>query len=234
MDLTISIYLAEAEKARAIAREEAIAKERVFVSQSFGSVIQDIADQNLARNMERGVPQSYLPLRDNLNAAIESLRTTLMVVSDTAYNIDVATHEISTASGELAQRSERQAASVEKTASAIEQITATVSSTAARVSEASGFVENCMNSIQHFGGMIEQANASMAEIVRSTEAINKITDIMDAVASQTNILALNTAVEAARAGGVGNGFKVLAQQIRELANRAGAASKEVRELVGTS
>lgn len=234
MDLTISIYLAEAEKARAIAREEAIAKERVFVSQSFGSVIQDIADQNLARNMERGVPQSYLPLRDNLNAAIESLRTTLMVVSDTAYNIDVATHEISTASGELAQRSERQAASVEKTASAIEQITATVSSTAARVSEASGFVENCMNSIQHFGGMIEQANASMAEIVRSTEAINKITDIMDAVASQTNILALNTAVEAARAGGVGNGFKVLAQQIRELANRAGAASKEVRELAGTS
>lgn len=234
MDLTISVYLAEAEKSRATARDEAIAKEQVFVAESFGSVIQDIAEQNFAQNMGSDVPEAYLPLRDNLNAAIHSLRTTLMVASDTAYNIDVATQEISDASGELAQRTERQAASVEKTAAAIEQITATVSSTASRVSEANNFVENCLNSIQHFGGMIDRANESMVEIERSTEAINKITDIMDAVAIQTNILALNTAVEAARASDAGNGFKVLAQQIRELANRAGLASKDVRGLAGTS
>lgn len=234
MDLTISVYLAEAEKARAKSRDEAIEKEQVFVAESFGSVIQDIAEQNLSGNMGSEVPASYMPLRDNLNAALHALRTTLVVVSDTAYNIDVVTHDISDASGELAQRTERQAASVEKTAAAIEQITATVSSTASRVSEANNFVENCLSSIQHFGGMIDRANASMAEIERSTDAINKITDIMDAVAIQTNILALNTAVEAARAAGAGNGFKVLAQQIRELANRAGAASKNVRELAGAS
>lgn len=234
MDLTISVYLAEAEKSRAMVRDEAIAKEQIFVAESFGSVIQDIAEQNLARTMGSDVPEPYLPLRDNLNAAIDSLRTTLMVASDTAYNIDVATQEISDASGELAQRTERQAASVEKTAAAIEQITATVSSTASRVSEANNFVDNCLDSIQHFGGMIDRANEAMAEIERSTEAINKITDIMDAVAIQTNILALNTAVEAARAAGAGNGFKVLAEQIRELANRAGSASKDVRGLAGTS
>lgn len=234
MDLTISVYLAEAEKARAKARDEAIEKERVFVAESFGSVIQNIAEQNLADTMKSDVPAPYRPLRDNLNVAMHSLRTTLKVVSDTAYNIDVVTQDMSDASGELAQRTERQAASVEKTAAAIEQITATVSSTAHRVSEANDFIENCLDSIQHFGGMIERANESMAEIERSSEAINKITDIMDAVAIQTNILALNTAVEAARAAGTGNGFKVLAQQIRELANRAGAASKNVRGLAGAS
>ncbi|WP_338333168.1 globin-coupled sensor protein [Acetobacter sp. LMG 32666] len=234
MDLTISVYLAEAEKSRTSARNEAIAKEQFFVTESFGSVIQDIAEQNLAQNMGSDVPEAYLPLRDNLNAAIHALRNTLMAASDTAHNIDVVTQEISDASGELAQRTERQAASVEKTAAAIEQITATVSSTASRVSEANHFVEDCLNSIQHFGGMIDRANDAMVEIERSTEAINKITDIMDAVAIQTNILALNTAVEAARAADAGNGFKVLAQQIRELANRAGVASKDVRGLAGTS
>ena len=234
MDLTISVYLAEAEKARAKARDEAIEKEQVFVAQSFGSVIQDIAEQNLAGNMGSDVPVPYLPLRDNLNAAMQSLRQTLMVVSDAAYNIDIVTQDMSDASGELAQRTEQQAVSVEKTAAAIEQITATVNSTANRVTDANNFVEKCLGSIQHFGGMIERANESMAEIERSTEEINKITDIMDAVAIQTNILALNTAVEAARAAGAGNGFKVLAQQIRELANRAGAASKSVRGLAGSS
>ncbi|MFH7811791.1 MULTISPECIES: protoglobin domain-containing protein [Acetobacter] len=234
MDLTISVYLAEAEKSRATLRDEAISKEQVFVAESFGSVLQEIAEQNLARDMKSNVPEPYLPLRDNLNAALHALRTTLKVASDTAYNIDVVTQEISAASGELALRTERQSASVEKTAAAIEQITATVSSTASRVSEANNFVANCLESIQHFGGMIDRANESMAEIERSTEAINKITDIMDAVAIQTNILALNTAVEAARAAGAGNGFKVLAQQIRELANRARVASRDVRGLTGAS
>ncbi len=74
----------------------------------------------------------------------------------------------------------------------------------------------------------------MSEIARSSAAIGEITQVMESIASQTNILALNAAVEAARAGNSGRGFTVLAQEIRSLAGRAGVASKEVRDLINNS
>lgn len=230
MDLTISVYLTEAEKTRNRVRDEAIHQEQDFVSQSFGAVIQAVAEGDLSRSMCGALPLPYMPLQNNMNAAIESLRDTLLTVTKTTQEIDCVAQEISNAAHELAQRTERQATSVENTASAIEQITATVSSTALRVSEASGLVETCHGITRRFAEMIERAIDTMQEIEKSSDSISNITVIMDAISAQTNILALNTAVEAARAGHAGNGFKVLAEQIRALANRAGEASKNVRGL----
>lgn len=232
MDLTISVYLTEAEKARNRVRDEAIHQEQGFVSQSFGAMIEALSEGDLSRSMQGDLPEPYIPLRNNMNAAIEALRDTLLTVNQTTQEIDHVAQEISSAAHELAQRTERQATSVENTASAIEQITATVTSTALRVSEANGLVDACHGITRRFAEMIERATESMQEIEKSSDSISNITVIMDSIASQTNILALNTAVEAARAGHVGNGFKVLAEQIRALATRAGNASKDVRGLTG--
>lgn len=234
MDLTISVYLEEAEKARQKSRDEVIHKEQTFVADSFGVILSEVAERNLSQKMDKELPAAYIPLRDNLNGAIESLRETLGIVNDTTETIDITAGEINSAAQDLAHRTEQQAVSVEKTAAAVEEITATVTSTASRVSEANTFVNNCQNITEQFGVMINRATSAMSEIERSSEAISKITNVMSNIAIQTNLLALNTGVEAARAGEAGSGFRVLAQEIRDLANRAGNASKEVKELVETS
>ncbi|MFT9418785.1 protoglobin domain-containing protein [Acetobacter sp.] len=234
MDLTISVYQEEAEKARQKSRDELIQKEQTFVADSFGIILSEVAERNLSQKMDKELPSAYIPMRDNLNGAIESLRDTLEIVNDTTETIDITAGEINSAAQDLAHRTEQQAISVEKTASAVEQITATVTSTAARVTEANAFVSNCQNITEQFGVMINRATAAMSEIEKSSEAISKITNVMSNIAIQTNLLALNTGVEAARAGEAGSGFRVLAQEIRDLANRAGNASKEVKELVETS
>lgn len=234
MDLTISVYLEEAEKARQKSRDEVIQKEQAFVADSFGIILSEVAERNLSQKMDKELPPAYVPMRDNLNGAIQSLRETLGIVSDTTETIDITADEINSAAQNLAHRTEQQAVSVEKTAAAVEEITATVTSTAARVAEANTFVNDCQNITEQFGVMINRATAAMSEIERSSEAISKITNVMSNIAIQTNLLALNTGVEAARAGEAGSGFRVLAQEIRDLANRAGNASKEVKELVETS
>ena len=175
-----------------------------------------------------------MPLRDDLNAAIDSLRETLTAVNQTTRMVGAAASEISGATRDIEQRTELQAFSVERIASTIEQMTEAASSTASRVSEANAFVVDCQAITEKFGTMIERATASMAEIERSSHTISAITEVMDSVAVRTNLLALNTGVEAARTGDAGRSFKVLAQEIRDLSSRAGAASKEVRSLITTS
>lgn len=234
MDLTISVYLDEAERAREQARAQAIQHEQNIVTSSFGAIIQDVARRNLARDLVAPVPESYAPLRDNLNVALGSLREALDAAAETARLVDAQAGDLHSGARLLARRTEHQATSVERTAAAIEEISATVSSTATRVAEASAFVGRCQTMAETFADMIERATKAMEQIEQSSQAIGEITDVMDTIAAQTNILALNTAVEAARAGTAGASFRVLAEAIRDLAGKAGDASKDVRHLVAGS
>ncbi|MCX5619616.1 MULTISPECIES: globin-coupled sensor protein [Bombella] len=237
VDLTISIYIEETKrsnKEEMAKLDNAIEQERQFVTQSFGHIINALADKNLSLSVEGDLPTTYLPMRDDLNHAIATLCQTLNIIKETTGSIDNTADEINSAARDLARRTEKQAASVEKTAAAVEQITATVSSTAARVLEANHFVKDCQTATEHFGTMIHRAHEAMKGIERSAEAVNKITNVISNIATQTNLLALNTGVEAAHAGEAGSGFRVLAQEIRKLANRVGNASEEVKELISTS
>ncbi|PHI97461.1 hypothetical protein BG621_01445 [Parasaccharibacter apium] len=237
MDLTISIYIEETKrlnKEEMTKLDNAIEQERQFVTQSFGHIINALADKNLSLTVDGDLPTTYLPMRDDLNHAIATLCRTLNSIRETTGSIDTTADEIDSAARDLARRTEKQAVSVEKTAAAVEQITATVSSTAARVMEANRFVEECQTTTERFGTMIHRANAAMKGIERSAEAVNKITNVISNIATQTNLLALNTGVEAAHAGEAGSGFRVLAQEIRKLANQVGNASEEVKELITTS
>jgi methyl-accepting chemotaxis protein len=84
------------------------------------------------------------------------------------------------------------------------------------------------------GAVVDQVVDTMGAINESSTKIVDIIGVIDGIAFQTNILALNAAVEAARAGEQGRGFAVVASEVRNLAQRAAAAAKEIKQLIGES
>lgn len=234
MDLAISVYLEEAEKAKKQAQAEAITGEQELVKESFGRVITDLSRKDLTSAVEGDLPDAYLSLKDELNAAIATLRGALQTVGQNVATIDAAANEMSSAANDLSRRTEQQAASVEETAAALEQITSTVHATARRAEEAGQLVSQSRRYAEQSESIVRKAIATMGEIERSSRQIGNITELMDEIAFQTNLLALNAGVEAARAGEAGKGFAVVAQEVRELAQRSAAAAKEIKALITTS
>jgi methyl-accepting chemotaxis protein len=87
---------------------------------------------------------------------------------------------------------------------------------------------------KHGGQIVDAAVIAMDKIKKSSEEIAKITNVIEAIAFQTNLLAINAGVEAARAGDAGRGFAVVATEVRELAQRTTESAKNIKDLIGKS
>lgn len=234
MDLAISVYIDEAEKAKQIAQAEAIAAERQLVSDAFGTAMASLAAKDLRCRVDSELPDAYHALRDNFNNAVAALQDALESVGKTSTTVDGAVKEIARAADELSRRTERQASSVEETAATLEEMTNTVTTSAKRAEEAGRLVARTRTNAETSETVVRQAITAMGEIENSSREISNIIGVIDAIAFQTNLLALNAGVEAARAGDAGRGFAVVAQEVRELAQRSANAAKEIKTLITKS
>ena len=134
----------------------------------------------------------------------------------------------------LSQRTESQASALQQTAASLEQLTTTVRENADNAKTAHALVTQAAQAAERGGREVGEVVRSMTAIRESSRRIADITGVIDGIAFQTNILALNAAVEAARAGEHGRGFAVVAGEVRTLAQRAGGAAREIRQLIDTS
>ncbi|POR52250.1 methyl-accepting chemotaxis protein [Paraburkholderia eburnea] len=148
--------------------------------------------------------------------------------------VAVASGEIAAGNIDLSSRTEQQAASLQETASSMEQLTGTVHHNAENAREASSVAVAAAETAGRGNEAVAKVVRTMTEIDDSSSKIAEIIGIIEGIAFQTNILALNAAVEAARAGEQGRGFAVVAGEVRALAQRSSAASKEIKELIHTS
>ncbi len=173
-------------------------------------------------------------LARQFNAFVERMQETLLRVRGSTGAVLTSSNELAGASGELSTRTEQAAANLQETSASMEQINSTVTHTAQAAEQANGLAVNTARTAQEGGESMREMQEKMQAISASATNISEITGLIDSIAFQTNILALNASVEAARAGDHGRGFAVVAQEVRNLATRAGDAARNIRTLIDDS
>ncbi|WP_290697561.1 methyl-accepting chemotaxis protein [Vreelandella indica] len=194
--------------------------------------------QVAAGNLAADVPPHQNDDVDRLVDALVTMRKGLSAivsdVNDGISKVNPSVASIRQSNESIAERSDNLASSVQETAASTEQLTATVKQNAENAQQASHLAMSNMQEVQNAGESMSQVVQRMRAITASAKHMADTVSLIDSIAFQTNILALNASVEAARAGIHGKGFAVVASEVRRLANRSSEAAKEIHHLISTS
>ncbi|MDX2013213.1 MAG: methyl-accepting chemotaxis protein [Myxococcaceae bacterium] len=200
-----------------------------------GAVVEAATHGDLSRTVdEQGRSGDVLALARGVNGLVAALAGLVRRVKQSAAGVSASASEMARGNTDLSQRTQEQASALEETAASIEEMTATVRRNAEHASEASQLAGQAREASTAGGETARAAVSAMAQIADSSKRMGDIIGVIEQIAFQTNMLALNAAVEAARAGEQGRGFAVVATEVRNLAQRAATAAREIRTLIRDS
>lgn len=198
------------------------------------STCSTLANGDLTARMPLDLPQKYGAVAQQMNTSFLELAKLLNAVRSAAVALETPVSELNRQSTALSAQSDRQARLVKETALTVANISSAIRNNASMSQDANETAQDARKCATHGEQAVALAVQAMGEIRDSSERISDITQLIHAIAFQTNILALNAAVEAARAGEAGKGFSVVASEVRSLSMRTSEAANEIQQLVDQS
>lgn len=193
-----------------------------------------LAVADISCQFDEPLDSDYDSIRVDFNAASERLRDVLNSISTTVTELDGSSAAMKAAAVDLASRTTEQMETIRETTNRVGQLSSDVELFGEDVDSASSLAASARHTASNSADLMHSAVSAMERIRKSSEQIGQITSMIDDIAFQTNLLALNAGVEAARAGESGKGFAVVASEVRALAQRATAATTEIKSLVDAS
>ncbi|WP_341961373.1 methyl-accepting chemotaxis protein [Pseudomonas sp. RC10] len=206
--------------------------------------IEDLADGDLT--VAASVTEDFTgAIADSINYSIDQLRELVATINLTAEQVFGAVKDTQTTATQLAAASEHQALQIAAASNAINDMAMSIDQVSANAGESVAVAErsveiankgnevvhNTINGMDNIREQIQDTSKRIKRLGESSQEIGDIVSLIDDIADQTNILALNAAIQASMAGDAGRGFAVVADEVQRLAERSSSATKQIETLV---
>jgi methyl-accepting chemotaxis protein len=198
------------------------------------AVLDRFAARDLSARSREDFHGEYRRMATSLNRAAENLQGSMLTVSDTSEAVASAAAQIASSSQSMAHGASEQASALEETSRALIEMAHGTKRNAQNAAEASALADGARNASSAGSAAMVEMTGAMNQIRGAAEGTAAIIRDINEIAFQTNLLALNAAVEAARAGEAGRGFAVVADEVRNLALRSKEAAQKTERLISES
>jgi len=206
---------------------------------------QKVSDGDLTVNVDCGTEDELKEIEDALNSMVTHLNTTVKSLGSNAHLLAAASEELSATTNQARTGAQEQQQQTDQIATAMNEMTSTVQEIArnaelvaaeshtadSEAKEGSDIISTTITSITDLSGEVGEAAGVIHELEKNSNEIGTVLDVIKSIAEQTNLLALNAAIEAARAGEHGRGFAVVADEVRTLASRTQQSTEQIQSMV---